>query len=210
MVKQIITSKPTTISSKDCTIGVALAALETELHNDVTYAVVDEHERFEGTLSLVQLLKLIDATIDGQELQHQPLEAAEAIQRSKTKAMCEADAGKVMERCRSSDALAAPLALGPVVNTSSYCVNEKMSILRAYSLFRTMGCRHMVVVDIGNRVVGVLTRHDLVDVCHPPHHGHDHGGGGGGGHAEPAAVVPSPVMPTEETTRTAPLLANRQ
>eukprot|EP00966_Prymnesium_polylepis_P085948 1989081-Prymnesium_polylepis.1 len=48
-----------------------------------------------------------------------------------------------------------------------------MSILRAYTLFRTMGCRHMPVVDIGHQVVGMLTRNELVDVCNPhPPHGH--------------------------------------
>lgn len=49
-----------------------------------------------------------------------------------------------------------------------------MSILRAYSLFRSMGCRTMVVTDIGNKVVGMLSRPDLVDICHPPHDVHDH------------------------------------
>ena len=67
----------------------------------------------------------------------------------------------------------AKLALGPMINTSSYSVRDNMSILRAYTMFRSMGCRTMVVTDIGNKVVGMLTRHDLVDVCHPPHHVHD-------------------------------------
>eukprot|EP01052_Picozoa_sp_SAG31_P071025 SAG31_NODE_29918_length_388_cov_0.719723_1_plen_69_part_00 len=39
-----------------------------------------------------------------------------------------------------------------------------MSILRAYLLFRTMGCRHMVVLDIANSVIGMLSRHDLADL----------------------------------------------
>ena len=46
-------------------------------------------------------------------------------------------------------------------------MRDNISILRAYSLFRTMGCRHMVIVDIGNKVVGALARYDVVDVCHP-------------------------------------------
>ena len=73
-----------------------------------------------------------------------------------------------------------------MVNTSSYTVRENMSILRAYDLFRTMGCRHMVVVDISNHVVGMLTRNTLVDVCHPPHDiHHDSGHGGHGSHGAP-------------------------
>ena len=73
--------------------------------------------------------------------------------------MCQKDAEKIMERCRTLEGAAtAPLDLKPVINTSSYTVRENMSILRAYSLFRTMGCRFMLVVDIGNQVVGMLTR----------------------------------------------------
>ena len=202
MIKQIITDKPPTLSSSNSTIGSALKVLESGLHNDVTYAVIDDKEQFEGTISLVQLLKLVDATLDGQELQHQPLEAAEAVQRSKTKEMCEADAEAVMARCRASGALTAPLALHPVLNTSSYTVNDKMSILRAYNLFRTMGCRHMVVVDISNKVVGMLTRHDLVDVCHPPHDDH--------GHHDPPAQPAQPAQPAGTAEgRDAPLLGRQ-
>ena len=203
MVKQILTGKPQTLTSHNTSVGSALKVLESGLHNDVTYAVIDEHERFEGTISLVQLLKLIEGTLDGVELEHRPLEAAECIQRNKTKEMCEADAEAVMARCRQSNALDAPLALGPLINTSSYTCNERMSILRAYSLFRTMGCRHMVVCDVGNKVVGMLTRHDLVDVCHPPHDDHGH-------HEEAHAPEPPPATPsTASEGRTAPLLGNQ-
>ena len=113
------------------------------------------------------------------------------------------DLATAEERCRTLEGAAtAPLDLKPVINTSSYTVRENMSILRAYSLFRTMGCRSMVVVDISNHVVGMLTRPDLVDICHPPHdHGHGHGHGGGG-HHDTVAVVPA----AEGGGRDAPLL----
>ena len=86
--------------------------------------------------------------------------------------MCEADATAVKDHCRRMGALNTLLPLGPVINTSTYTVRDNMSILRAYTLFRSMGCRQMVVVDIGNHVVGMLTRNDLVDICHPPHEEH--------------------------------------
>ena len=37
-----------------------------------------------------------------------------------------------------------------------------MSLERAYIMFRTMGLRHMLVVDEHNRVKGIVTRKDLL------------------------------------------------
>eukprot|EP00976_Prorocentrum_cordatum_P040317 817707-Prorocentrum_minimum.AAC.4 len=52
--------------------------------------------------------------------------------------------------------------LGPYVNTSALCVHTTFSVLRTYILFRTLGLRHLVVVDDLNRVVGMVTRKDLL------------------------------------------------
>lgn len=37
-----------------------------------------------------------------------------------------------------------------------------MSLERAYIIFRTMGVRHLLVVDEHNRVKGIVTRKDLL------------------------------------------------
>ena len=58
-------------------------------------------------------------------------------------------------------------------------------------------------VDKMEFVVGMLTRHDLVDVCHPPHDDHGH-------HEEAHAPEPAPATPsTASEGRTAPLLGNQ-
>ena len=174
-IKQIVQSNSVqTLCSDGCTIGTALKLLEGQvLMNDTTYAVIDKEERFEGTLSLVHLLELIDANLDGKALEHPPLEQAELAHAHKTKDVCTSDAANLVQRCRDVEGgVDAPLSLKPVVNLSAYSVRDTMSILRAYNIFRTMGCRNMVVVDIGNKVVGMLTRNDLVDICHPPHDEH--------------------------------------
>jgi chloride channel 7 len=189
MVKQILIGKPQTLTSKDATIGTVVGVIEKGIeargiNNDVIYPVIDGEGRFEGTISLIHVIKVIEATLDGKELEQRPLEICEVVQGSKTKDMCVGEAEAIITRCRTvAGALEAPLTLGPFINTSSYTVRDNMSILRAYSLFRSMGCRTMVVTDIGNQVVGMLARHDLVDVCHPPHHGHDH------------APTPAPAAP---------------
>ena len=41
-------------------------------------------------------------------------------------------------------------------------VPESFSLERAYTVFRVLGLRHLVVVDHLNRVKGILTRKDLL------------------------------------------------
>lgn len=50
----------------------------------------------------------------------------------------------------------------PYVNQSAVSVPGKFSLQRAYIIFRTLGLRHMAVVDELNRVIGVITRKDLM------------------------------------------------
>ncbi|KAF8068428.1 clcD [Scenedesmus sp. PABB004] len=58
--------------------------------------------------------------------------------------------------------LAQTVDLTPYVNTSVMKVSESMSLERAYIIFRTMGLRHLIVVDAHNRVRGIVTRKDLL------------------------------------------------
>ena len=48
--------------------------------------------------------------------------------------------------------------LGPYINSSAVAVQETFSIERTYTVFRTMGLRHLVVVDRHNHVKGIVTR----------------------------------------------------
>ena len=48
--------------------------------------------------------------------------------------------------------------LMPYVNTSSFVVPRTMSLERTYLIFRTMGLRHLPVVDEGNRPIGMLSK----------------------------------------------------
>jgi chloride channel 7 len=52
--------------------------------------------------------------------------------------------------------------LEPYVNQSAFSVPGKFSLERTYITFRTMGLRHMAVVDENNHVIGVITRKDLM------------------------------------------------
>lgn len=53
------------------------------------------------------------------------------------------------------------LDLRPYVNTAPYVIHESASIARTYRLFRTLGLRHLCVVNHHSQVVGIITRKDL-------------------------------------------------
>ncbi|XP_078541795.1 chloride channel protein C-like [Lissotriton helveticus] len=52
--------------------------------------------------------------------------------------------------------------LEPYINKSAVAVQAHFSLQRTYLLFRTLGLRHLTVVDLHNRAVGILTRKDLM------------------------------------------------
>ena len=57
------------------------------------------------------------------------------------------------------------LDLRPYVDAAAFCINEHATIQRAYRMFRTLGLRHLCVVNHGNEVQGILTRADLADLA---------------------------------------------
>ncbi|XP_055929493.1 chloride channel protein C-like isoform X1 [Argiope bruennichi] len=54
------------------------------------------------------------------------------------------------------------LNLIPYVNKSAVCVRGEFSLHRAYIIFRSLGLRHLIVVNESNEVVGIITRKDLM------------------------------------------------
>lgn len=53
--------------------------------------------------------------------------------------------------------------LNPYINQSAMCIPERFSLYRTYIIFRSLGLRHLVVIDKNNAVVGMVTRKDLMD-----------------------------------------------
>ncbi|XP_071490057.1 chloride channel protein C-like [Diadema antillarum] len=54
------------------------------------------------------------------------------------------------------------ITLMPYVNRSAPCIPDYFSLHRTYIIFRTLGLRHLTVVDSRNNVVGIITRKDLM------------------------------------------------
>ncbi len=47
------------------------------------------------------------------------------------------------------------------MNPSCYTVYETSTLTRVYRLFRNMQLRHLPVIDLNNRVTGIITRKEL-------------------------------------------------
>ena len=54
------------------------------------------------------------------------------------------------------------LDLRPFVNSSAMSVHTRFSLHRTYNIFRSLGLRHLVVVDDDYKVAGIITRKDLM------------------------------------------------
>jgi hypothetical protein len=57
----------------------------------------------------------------------------------------------------------ARLNLVPYMNRSPFCVHRDFWSVYAFRLFRSMGLRHLTVVNDVNDVVGMITRKDLIE-----------------------------------------------
>merc|ERR1740128_1343250 len=62
----------------------------------------------------------------------------------------------------SSERSGSRINLGNYVNRSALALPRQFSLHRTYLIFRTLGLRHLTIVDGDNRVVGILTRKDLM------------------------------------------------
>ncbi|KAI8468319.1 MAG: chloride channel [Monoraphidium minutum] len=62
----------------------------------------------------------------------------------------------------SEEQMAMHIDLGPYVNPSYYVVQEDASLSKVYTLFRTLGLRHVAVIPRATEVRGIITRSDLL------------------------------------------------
>lgn len=62
----------------------------------------------------------------------------------------------------SSHVLRMYIDLKPYVNPASYVVQRSCCATQAYSLFQTLGLRHLCVIEDTSKVLGVLTRKDFM------------------------------------------------
>jgi len=138
------------------------------------YPLTDAEGHFVGTISRSHLTAVVVTGANGggnKVLTHEELLDFE-------QETTPADIDTALEKCQADPTLApSKVNLSPYINSSAVSLPTQFSLHRAYMIFRTMGMRHLVVTDNANKVVGILTRKDLMDyrlhdVIHPHGHGH--------------------------------------
>ncbi|CAA7017213.1 unnamed protein product [Microthlaspi erraticum] len=140
--------------------------LRSNKHNG--FPVID-HTRSGETLVIglvlrSHLLVLLQSKVD---FQHSPLPcdpSARSIRHSFSEfAKPVSSKGLCIEDIHlSSDDLEMYIDLAPFLNPSPYVVPEDMSLTKVYNLFRQLGLRHLFVVPRPSRVIGLITRKDLL------------------------------------------------
>ena len=76
----------------------------------------------------------------------------------------EEEENKDLRRSRSVEDLSFDvLDLAPYINHSAISVPQTFGGRRMFSMFKSLGLRHLPVVDEHSRVVGIVTRKELLD-----------------------------------------------
>ncbi|XP_073137026.1 chloride channel protein CLC-d isoform X1 [Henckelia pumila] len=143
-----------------------LSILRSNNHNG--FPVIDHSRNGEtlviGLILRSHLLVLLQSKVD---FQHSPLPCetgplpirhnlAEFVKPVSSKGIC------INDIHLTSDDLEMYIDLAPFLNPSPYVVPEDTSLTKVYNLFRQLGLRHILVVPRASRVVGMITRKDLL------------------------------------------------
>jgi chloride channel 7 len=141
-------------------VGTVYRTLRTTTHNG--FPVVDDQGTFMGLILRSQLIVLLKRkiftrssepskkfyqrlTLDDFQLEYPRYPPIDSVQLSAEEEMLYLD-------------------LTPFMNQTPFIVQDNSSLSRVYTLFRTMGLRHLVVVNQNNSVVGIIARKDLVSL----------------------------------------------
>lgn len=149
-------------------VADVISILQSNIHNG--FPVIDHTRNGEtlviGLVLRSHLLVLLQSKVD---FQHSPLPCDPAgVSKSIRHNFSEfvkpvSSKGISIEDIHlSSDDLEMYIDLAPFLNPSPYVVPEDMSLTKVYNLFRQLGLRHIFVVPRASRVVGMITRKDLL------------------------------------------------
>jgi chloride channel 7 len=122
------------------------------------FPVVNPEGRLLGTILRSHILTIVDQRWYTEESMAR-LKRADFFEKATTKEKL--TAGEI--RRRYPDRLQDVMDVRPFMNAAAISVSPDFSVARAFVLFRTMGLRHLTVVDGTNCVVGMITRKDLME-----------------------------------------------
>ncbi|WCJ23724.1 chloride channel D [Euphorbia peplus] len=145
-------------------VADVVSILRSNKHNG--FPVIDHTRNGEtlvvGLVLRSHLLVLLQSKVD---FQHSPMPGGsrsirhtftEFVKPVSSKGIC------IEDIHLSSDDMEMYIDLAPFMNPSPYVVPEDMSLTKVYNLFRQLGLRHIFVVPRASRVIGVITRKELL------------------------------------------------
>ncbi|XP_063710282.1 chloride channel protein C-like isoform X2 [Symsagittifera roscoffensis] len=120
---------------------------------------------FRGTITKNEIMVLIrtpDLYEDRKKVSYATLSRNPNVSYNKLKRNRSEKASTITQLYRTSSCSNKYINLLPYINQSAPCVQESFSLHRAYIIVRSLGLRHLVVVDHNNHVKGIITRKDLM------------------------------------------------
>lgn len=145
-------------------IADAVSILRSNKHNG--FPVIDHTGNGEtlviGIMLRSHLLVLLQSKVD---FQHSPLPGGSVPVRHNFSEFVKPASSKgisIDDINLTPDDLEMYIDLAPFLNPSPYIVPEDMSLTKVYNLFRQLGLRHIFVVPRASRVIGLITRKDLL------------------------------------------------
>ena len=143
-------------------VGDLVDLLQGVTHNG--FPIVDEEAHFGGLILRRQLLALLAEgawQMPGEPPAPQLTGAAARrfVESESSNALAESD---VLNEVGRGNKRNATINLRPYLDPSPYVVSELMPLRRVYRLFNEIGVRHLTVVDSQEKVVGIITRKDIL------------------------------------------------
>lgn len=157
MCKHIMAKKPVYLAEKD-TLGNILRVLKETRHNGFPVVNNDEEKLVKGLILRTQLLMILerisDVYIPNSEAIYSHIEYTTKL----TWKLPSVNDFNFDPADYSQE-----IDLTDVMNLTVITVNVEFAVSEAFQLFRTMGLRHMPVVNENNKLKGIITKKDLLE-----------------------------------------------
>lgn len=159
MCKHIMAKHPKCLTERE-NIGNILMVLKNTVHNGFPIVNNQRDKLLKGLILRPQLLVLLDRMskiwVSRADLVYSHQEYMTKLAWNLPKLQDILDAYEEEDYGREID-------LTPYMNITVYSVNEEFAASEAFVMFRTLGLRHLPVVNVHNKVKGMITKKDLLE-----------------------------------------------
>jgi chloride channel 7 len=159
MCKHIMARKAKFFFEKE-KIGKILQTLKDSTHNGFPIVNNNTERRVKGLILRSQLLVLLDRLsqiwVDRSDFEYSHQNYQTKLSWNLPKL------SELIDRFEQED-FSREVDLSPLINITVMTVNAEFAVSEAYTIFRTMGLRHLPVVNEHNKLKGMITKKDLLE-----------------------------------------------